>query len=154
MEVPKLYINQDYFSKSPLGSPSKILKALDLLAVEKDSTQNNISGSATEANSPYLQKSEKSNKKIAQKIKRRSSFTSDVVYHHTISDEFAHIDISIKECRRNSFGTKLNNMSNENSIEFNSVNKKHATGSFYGVYSQKVCAQVDPNPIILSDTKY
>lgn len=139
MEVPRLYIDQNHFPKSPLGSPSKILKALDLLVVKgKFSPQSeDVSRGSSPGNSPAISKYIKmcSDKKC----ERRSSFTSDVIYDHTISDEFAHIVLTIKERRRNSFGNEQYSTKKANSSIKISENDTYLKNIGTRIILAKVC---------------
>jgi carotenoid isomerooxygenase len=92
----------DYFEKSPACTPTKVLKTLDLLSVDGLFVPKNDHPSSCEFSSalssmvatPIL------NRKHHNEIMRRRSFTPGVIYDHTISDEFAYINLTIKERRQ------------------------------------------------------
>lgn len=87
----------EFFDKSPAHTPSKVLKTLDLLSVDgvflsTHGSPNTVHSSC--ANTPVrrysIQKTPSS---------RRQSMRADVFYDHTVSDEFSHINVTIKERR-------------------------------------------------------
>lgn len=87
-----LYINtSDFFEKSPLNSPSKILRTLDLLSV----------------NGKFLPKSGENSPafltpthdRIITDKNRRQSLNTDACFNHIINDEFAQINLNVTERR-------------------------------------------------------
>lgn len=94
---------QTYFLKSPAGTPRKVLKHLDLLSVDGFFVQKpGHSGPSTAQSSVAHTPRRRFSIHHDDAINRRKSFTSDVVYDQTVSDEFAHINLTIKENRRHS----------------------------------------------------
>lgn len=103
-ELSQLTIpSQAYFPKSPAGTPRKVLKHLDLLSVDGFFVPNHgHSGPSTAQSSLAATPRRRFSIHHDDAINRRKSFTSDVVYDQTVSDEFAHINLTIKENRRHS----------------------------------------------------
>ncbi|CAO1425675.1 unnamed protein product [Diamesa serratosioi] len=103
-ELSQLTIpSQAYFQKSPAGTPRKVLKHLDLLSVDGFFVPNHgHSGPSTAQSSLACTPRRRFSIHHDDAINRRKSFTSDVVYDQTVSDEFAHINLTIKENRRHS----------------------------------------------------
>jgi hypothetical protein len=100
LNVPKT----EYFDKSPIHTPSKVLRNLDLLSVngdfiKKDYQEATSTAHSSLANSPYIKRKFSVQKTHEIAILRRKSLHSDVFYEHTISDEFSHINLTIKEKR-------------------------------------------------------
>lgn len=96
----------EYFDKSPIHTPSKVLRNLDLLSVngdfiKKDYQEGTSTAHSSVANSPFLRRKFSVHKTHeSDAILRRQSLHSDVFYEQTISDEFSHINLTIKERRR------------------------------------------------------
>lgn len=97
----------DHFEKSPMHTPSKVLKTLDLLSVDGMLIPKNCGSpggkstcQSSFANSPVNRRYQTQSNEFL----RRKSLKSDVYYDHTIYDEFSHINLSIKE-RRPSTGS-------------------------------------------------
>lgn len=103
-ELSQLTIpSQEYFLKSPAGTPRKVLQHLDLLSVDGFFVQKHgHSGPSTAQSSLAVTPRRRFSIHHDDAINRRKSFTSDVVYDQTVSDEFAHISLTIKENRRHS----------------------------------------------------
>lgn len=95
-----------YFDKSPLHTPTKVLQSLDLLSVEGNIFP--ISGQSTPCSESSSHVATpvrfKTIKTSPDDLARRKSLISDVNYEQSISDEFSHIQLSIKE-RRMSTGS-------------------------------------------------
>lgn len=96
----------EFFIKSPANTPTKVLKSLDLLSVDgmffskNDPPSGNISTCSSLVNSPMP-----SRRFQTQSYElRRKSMKADIYCDHTISDEFSHISLKIKE-RRPSVGS-------------------------------------------------
>lgn len=108
-EASNLNIPQmEYFEKSPAHTPTKVLQNLDLLSVNGTFLPKNSSpiGESTTchsslANTPVMGRRFKTQ---SNELLRRKSLRSDVYYDQTISDEFSHINLTIKE-RRPSTGS-------------------------------------------------
>lgn len=83
-----------FFDKSPAHTPSKVLQNLDLLSVDGkfERTSNNSSYNHTPVAARRFQTQ-------TSEFLRRKSLHSDVYYDHSISDEFSHINLTIKERR-------------------------------------------------------
>lgn len=100
-----------HFDKSPIHTPSKVLRNLDLLSVNGDfikkdyQQETSTTGHSSLANSPFVRR-KFSVHKTHESLMRRQSLHSDVFYEQTISDEFSHINLTIKEKRR--FSTTSN----------------------------------------------
>jgi hypothetical protein len=96
----------EYFDKSPMHTPSKVLKNLDLLSVDGDFIKKDYHETSTAhsslANSPFIKRkfSIQKTQESGSSLLRRQSLHSDVFYEQTISDEFSHINLTIKEKRR------------------------------------------------------
>jgi hypothetical protein len=90
----------DFFEKSPMHTPSKVLKGLDLLSVDGKFLPKNLNspGNVSTAHSS-LANTPRRFKTQSDELLRRRSLRSDVYYDHTISDEFSHINLSIRERR-------------------------------------------------------
>jgi hypothetical protein len=92
----------EYFDKSPIHTPTKVLQSLDLLSVdgkfERTQSPYNGSGVSSFTHTPVRRFQTQTNEFL-----RRKSLHSDVYYDHSISDEFSHINLTIKE-RRTSTG--------------------------------------------------
>lgn len=93
--------SNSYFDKSPAHTPTTVLKSLDLLSV--DGTIYPVSGQSTPCSenssnvtTPVRYKTVKIN---PENVQRRKSLVSDLCYEQSISDEFSHIQLSIKERR-------------------------------------------------------
>lgn len=93
----------EVFEKSPIPTPTKVLRSLDLLSVNgafikkrSASPCDNISTTSSLCNSPAIGRRYQVH---SQEISRRKSMRSDVYYDQIISDEFSHINITIKERR-------------------------------------------------------
>lgn len=89
--------NSNYFEKSPLNSPSKVLNALDLLSVNGKFLPK--SGEMT-PNADFLTPTRY--RRVQHESVRRQSLVSDFHFEHTISDEFAHIQLNVTERRSSS----------------------------------------------------
>lgn len=89
-----LNINQNnFFDKSPMHSPSKVLNELDLLSVNGKFLPK--SGEVTPAASPTTP----THFREMSDHWRRKSLNSSACFEHTISDEFAHIHLNVSERR-------------------------------------------------------
>lgn len=103
LNIPK----SEFFDKSPMHTPSKVLNKLDLLSVDgmfipkNNGHSGNVIGQSSLAHTPV---SCRRYKTVSNEFLRRRSMISDVYFDHTISDEFSHINVSIKE-RRPSTGS-------------------------------------------------
>lgn len=117
----------NFFDKSPMHTPSKVLGTLDLLSVNgKFCTK---SGEASPANSEFLTPARY---RRVHDSSRRKSLISDVYFEHTISDEFSHIQLNVTE-RRSSSETDYLRASNQN---YENINQKIvlAKVSFFTVW--------------------
>lgn len=91
----------DYFDKSPAHTPTQVLQSLDLLSVggaflPKGSPGGHSHvGRLSVGNTPMMQRY----KTQTSQVTRRQSMISDVVYDHSIYDEFSQINLTIKELR-------------------------------------------------------
>lgn len=97
--------SNSYFDKSPVHTPTTLLKSLDLLSVEGtiypvSGPSSPCSENSSNVTTPVRYKTVKSNPEDEE---RRKSLVSDLCYEQSISDEFSHIQLSIKE-RRVSMG--------------------------------------------------
>lgn len=97
--------SSNFFDKSPMHSPSKVLNSLDLLSVDGKFLPK--SGQAT----PNLLTPTRY--RPVHDGNRRKSLVSDVHFEHTISDEFAHIQLNVTE-RRSSSGSVTPHTFNQN----------------------------------------
>ena len=91
---------------SPIPSPAKILRTLDLLSVNGRFTPNRrftapSTGSSSTNNSPMPERSKKLLVDNNEYVRRNSVHTSSL-YEQSISDEFSQINLTIKENRRHS----------------------------------------------------
>lgn len=93
----------DFFDKSPIHTPTKVLQSLDLLSVDGhfipkrgQSPCNALTGNSSLAQTPVMHRRYQTQ---SNEFLRRKSMHSDVYYDHTISDEFSHINLTIKERR-------------------------------------------------------
>jgi Retinal pigment epithelial membrane protein len=99
----------EFFDKSPIGTPTKVLQSLDLLSVDgefvpkRSLSPYNETAHSSLAHTPVLRRRFQTQSK---EFLRRKSMYSDVTYDHTISDEFSHINLTIKE-RRPSTGNNV-----------------------------------------------
>lgn len=91
LNIPQM----DFFDKSPAHTPSQVLNSLDLLSAEGTFVPSNGSHSSFQC-TPTMSRRFKTQ---SDELLRRKSLMSDVVYDHTISDEFSHISLTIKERR-------------------------------------------------------
>lgn len=93
----------DYFEKSPACTPTKVLKRLDLLSADGLFVPKNglpspgysTAHSSLAATPTLIRRFSKYDDETV----RRKSFTPGVTYDHAISDEFAYINLTIKERR-------------------------------------------------------
>lgn len=99
MSIPQT----DFFEKSPLHTPTKVMQSLDLLSVDgqfvpkrSHSPYQPSTGNSSLAHTPVMQRRFQTQ---SNDFLRRKSMHSDVYYDHTISDEFSHINLTIKERR-------------------------------------------------------
>lgn len=100
----------EFFEKSPAHTPTKVLQSLDLLSVDghfvpkrSQSPYNASTGHSSLAQTPVMKRRFQTQ---STDFLRRKSMASDVYYDHTISDEFSHINLTIKE-RRPSTGNNV-----------------------------------------------
>ena len=99
--------HSEFFDKSPMHTPSKVLNKLDLLSVDgmflpKSNCQSgNVTGHSSLSHTPVTHRRYKT---VSNEFLRRRSLMSDVYFDHTLSDEFSHINLTIKE-RRPSTGS-------------------------------------------------
>lgn len=94
----------EFFDKSPIHTPTKVLQSLDLLSVDgKFEHKRGHSPFDASGNSSYTHTPIRRFQTQTNEFLRRKSLHSDVYYDHTISDEFSHINLTIKE-RRPSVG--------------------------------------------------
>lgn len=110
LSVPKQ--NADFFNNSPLHTPSKVLRNLDLLSVNgdlirKDYNENEASSATS---SPCLRRRKFSTHRTPD-MRRRSFNSSNINVEQTISDEFSHINLTIKERDRRSSSASASNES-------------------------------------------
>lgn len=97
----------EFFDKSPLHSPSIILNKLDLLSADgvfipKSNCQSgNVTGHSSLSNTPIRRSRYKT---VSNEFLRRRSLRADVYFDHSISDEFSHINLTVRE-RRPSTGS-------------------------------------------------
>lgn len=88
----------EFFDKSPAHSPTRVLQNLDLLSVDglflpkHGSSNDNMSAVSSPARDTRF-------KTQSNEFLRRRSMRSDVYFDHTVSDEFSHINLTIKERR-------------------------------------------------------
>lgn len=143
MEIPRLVVDQDHFPHTPEGSPAKILKTLDLLGIN-----GRFMGADTSRGSSVLHSPINQNLRAYKQIDRRSSFTSDEVYDHTISDEFAEVHISIKERRQST--SLINDNFYEN--EFDSSNYLGRSPKKHTIFSKAVENSIILAKVIFSKT--
>lgn len=110
--------NSNYFDKSPLHTPTKVLQSLDLLSInglflpKADDISPGYKNTSC-ATTPIFNK-------VSKESVRRKSLVSDLCFDHTISDEFSHIQLSIRERRMsNEVFNSINFKSNKNHFGFN-----------------------------------
>lgn len=101
-ETSLQFPQNEFFDKSPMHSPTKVLRNLDLLSIDGRfiPKQCVTPGGRTTAhsslgNTPVMDRRFKAHKEET----RRKSMKSDVYFDHTISDEFSHIHLTMKERR-------------------------------------------------------
>lgn len=98
----------EFFDKSPMHTPSKVLNKLDLLSVDgmflpkSNCPSGNVTGHSSLSHTPVACRRYKT---VSNEFLRRRSMISDVYFEHTISDEFSHINLSIKERRPSTSST-------------------------------------------------
>lgn len=104
LQIPQKQI----FDKSPMNSPTKVLNNLDLLSVDGRfiskyclTPGGGMSAHTSCANTPVMAQRFRTH---ANEAVRRQSMRADVYYDHSVSDEFSHISLTIKE-RRPSTGS-------------------------------------------------
>jgi hypothetical protein len=106
--------SNNFFDKSPMHSPSKVLGSLDLLSVSGKFLSK--SGDVSPGNGEFLTPTRY---RRVHEGGRRKSLISDLHFEHTISDEFAHIQLNVTE-RRSSSGSIYNSHAlNKNHQNFN-----------------------------------
>lgn len=121
----------EFIDKSPIPTPTKVLKTLDLLSVNgtfiskiSAAPSENVSTSSSLANSPLINRRYQTQ---SSEFLRRKSLISDVYYDRSIYDEFSHINLTIKE-RRPSMGSNdsfsLYNTPRKLSIKYELDNNK------------------------------
>lgn len=99
-----------------MHSPSKVLNTLDLLSANGSLFPK--SGEVTPANGEFLTPARY---RRVHDTSRRKSLISDVHFEHTISDEFAHIQLNVTE-RRSSSGSIYNSYASNKNHE--NINQK------------------------------
>lgn len=103
LDIPQ----SEFFDKSPIHTPTKVLNQLDLLSVDgmflpkSNCPSGNVTGHSSLTHTPYTGRRYKT---VSNEFLRRRSMKSDVYFDHTVSDEFSHISVTIKE-RRPSIGS-------------------------------------------------
>jgi hypothetical protein len=98
----------EFFDKSPIHTPTKVLQSLDLLSVggkfERTQSPYMGSGVSSYAHTPVMSRRFQTQ---TNDFLRRKSLHSDVYYDHSISDEFSHINLTIKERRPSAGNSNL-----------------------------------------------
>jgi hypothetical protein len=93
----------EFFDKSPMHTPTKVLQSLDLLSVDgqfvSKAGQSPYHASTCNSSLAHTPVMNRRFKTQSTDFLRRKSMHSDVYYDHTISDEFSHINLTIKERR-------------------------------------------------------
>lgn len=93
--------NADFFDNSPLHTPSKVLKNLDLLSANGDFVKNSDYNDPSSAvSSPCLRRRRFSTHRTPDMRRRSFNSNTGVNYEQTICDEFSHINLTIKDRER------------------------------------------------------